>query len=192
MPVQTAHIAFPEWTEYRKKNGLDPLAMQTSSVSLYQDLLPGIRNVTRRIRYYGLYAWLCHTNAKNIGDMNPGSWQRFVRCAEALYALASERHGGETGVAGILWARKRLQSIGSGPPEFAQDVEPGSSSHYLKQAWGAYGVAYASQLHEVGVFGVVEGHDIPVPGPNFREEGVRFIFGKHIEYKPDTFCSLYY
>lgn len=31
-------IAFPEWTEYRKKNGLDPLGMQNSSVNLYQSL----------------------------------------------------------------------------------------------------------------------------------------------------------
>ena len=51
-------IAFPEWTEYRKKNGLDPLGMQNSSVNLYQSLLPGISNVTLRMRYYGLYAWL--------------------------------------------------------------------------------------------------------------------------------------
>ena len=35
-------VDYPEWTEYRKKNGLDPLGMQNSSVSLYQTLLPGI------------------------------------------------------------------------------------------------------------------------------------------------------
>lgn len=39
-------IAFPEWTEYRKKNSLDPLGMQNSSVNPYQSLLPGISNVT--------------------------------------------------------------------------------------------------------------------------------------------------
>lgn len=61
-------IAFPEWTEYRKKNGLDPLGMQNSSVNLYQSLLPGISNVTLRMRYYGLYAWLAQRYAKEIGD----------------------------------------------------------------------------------------------------------------------------
>lgn len=40
------HIAVPEWTEYRKKNGLDPLGMQNSSVSLYQTFLPGMLIVT--------------------------------------------------------------------------------------------------------------------------------------------------
>ena len=35
-------IAYPEWTEYRDKGGLDPLGMQNSSTNLYQRLLPGI------------------------------------------------------------------------------------------------------------------------------------------------------
>jgi hypothetical protein len=77
-------IAYPEWTEYRKKNGLDPLGMQTGSVNIYQRLLPGISNVTLRIRYYGLYAWLARTYAKEIGDTNPKTWQRFIRRTEAL------------------------------------------------------------------------------------------------------------
>lgn len=53
-----ANAACPEWTEYRKNNGLDPLGMQNSSINTCQALLPGISNVTLRMRYYGLYAWL--------------------------------------------------------------------------------------------------------------------------------------
>lgn len=36
MPAEK--IAYPEWTEYKKKNGLDPLGMQNSSINLYQRL----------------------------------------------------------------------------------------------------------------------------------------------------------
>src|SRR5437868_15541347 len=86
-------IACPEWTEYRKKNGLDPLGMQTGSINIYQRLLPGLSNVTLRMRYYGLYVWLADTYAKQIGDTNPKNWQRFVRRAEALYALVAQRKG---------------------------------------------------------------------------------------------------
>ena len=32
--AETTEINHPEWTEYRKKNGLDPLGMQNSSISL--------------------------------------------------------------------------------------------------------------------------------------------------------------
>jgi hypothetical protein len=35
-------IATPEWTEYRKKDGLDPLGMHNTSVGLYQTLLSGV------------------------------------------------------------------------------------------------------------------------------------------------------
>ncbi|MCP1835705.1 hypothetical protein J2R76_004045 [Bradyrhizobium sp. USDA 4532] len=56
-------ISYPAWTDHRRKNGLDPLGMQNSSLALYQTLLPGVGNVTLRMRYYGLYAWLCRTPA---------------------------------------------------------------------------------------------------------------------------------
>ena len=102
--ADTKEINYPEWTEYRKKNGLDPLGMQNSSISLYQTFLPGISNVTLRMRYYGFYAWLCRTYAQRIGRTNPEYWKRFIRRAEALYALIAYKRRGETGVAGIEWA----------------------------------------------------------------------------------------
>jgi hypothetical protein len=161
--------ALPDWTDYRKKNGLDPLGMQNTSVALYQRLLPGISNVTLRMRYYGFYAWLSDVYARGSGDTNPKSWQRFVRRAEALYALAAQHRGGEGGVAGILWAQRKLGSA-SGAVSFAEDAEPGSPSYYLKQAWGAYGAAYQSQLFEVGIFSEASGHAIPVPSPGMGED----------------------
>ena len=156
-------IAYPEWTEYRKKNGLDPLGMQTGSVNIYQRLLPGISNVTLRIRYYGLYAWLARIYAKEIGDTNPKSWQRFVRRAEALYALVAMRKGHETGVAGVDWAGRALENATGDVIDFADAAEPGSDNHYLLQPWGAYGAAYASQVYEIGIFAEAKGHTIPVP-----------------------------
>ena len=160
--LQEQNIAYPEWTEYRKKNGLDPLGMQTGSVNLYQRLLPGISNVTLRIRYYGLYAWLARTYAKESGDTNPNSWQRIVRRAEALYALVAQHNGSRTGVAGVDWAARVLVGA-SGEIDFGAAAEPGSEHYYLKQKWGVYGLAYRSQLFEIGVFAQAEEHKIPVP-----------------------------
>lgn len=169
MAMTATQIAYPEWTEYRKKNGLDPLGMQTSSISIYQSLMPGISNVTLRVRYYGLYAWLSRTYAQKVGATDPTTWQRFIRRSEALYALVAQRHGNETGVAGIMWAQRKLETAGDADIDFADDAEPGSPTYYLKQAWGAYGAAYASQLYEIGVFAQVEGHGIPVPGAQFGD-----------------------
>jgi hypothetical protein len=160
----TPTIDYPAWTEYRKKNGLDPLGMQNSSVGLYQTLLPGVSNVTLRMRYYGLYAWLCRTYAKRVGSIDPETWKRFIRRAEALYALIAYRRGGEGGVAGIDWAQRVLDgSDGKTPIDFASAAEPGSEDYYLKQAWGAYGAAYRSQLFEIGIFEESENDDLPLP-----------------------------
>lgn len=162
-PAEHLGINFPEWTESRKKNGLDPLGMQNSSVSLYQTFLPGISNVTLRMRYYGLYAWLARVYLKPGVDTNPENWKRFVRRAEALYALISYHHGSESGIAGIQWAQGAYDAAGEEPIDFATAAEPGSESYYLKQAWGAYGAAYASQLFEIGIFAPGQGHDLPLP-----------------------------
>ena len=40
--------------------GLDPLGLQNSSVRTYALLLPGLNNVTGKLRYYSFYAWLLH------------------------------------------------------------------------------------------------------------------------------------
>lgn len=168
--LEAVPINYPAWTEYRKKNGLDPLGMQNSSVSLYQSFLPGISNVTLRMRYYGLYAWLCRTYAQKIGNTNPDSWKRFIRRAEALYALIAIRHGGEGGVAGIEWAREAFDQSQGGPIEFAQAAEPGSENYYLKQTWGAYGAAYRSQLFDIGIFDQSNDHDLPLPSRDIGEQ----------------------
>ena len=162
-------IAFPEWTEYRKKNGLDPLGMQNSSVNLYQSLLPGISNVTLRMRYYGLYAWLAQRYAKEIGDTDPNNWKRHVRRAEALYALVAAHHGGEPGVAGTDWATRALEEAPGDTIDFKEAAEPGSEAYYLKQAWGAFGAAYRSQLFDIGIFDRSDDHEIPLPSKDLGE-----------------------
>jgi hypothetical protein len=155
---------FPEWTEYQKKNGLDPLGMQNSSVNLYQTFLPGISNVTLRMRYYGLYAWLCRAYAKRVGDTNPETWKRYIRRTEALYALIGYRHGSETGVAGIEWATKAINNSTGKIIEFVDSAAESSDSetHHLSQPWGAYGAAYGSQVFEIGILTRSSEHEIPL------------------------------
>lgn len=156
-------INLPEWTEIQEKSGLDPLGMQNSSIVLYQSLMPGISNVTLRMRYYGYYAWVCWQYAQHIGDTDTKTWQRFLRKSEALYALIAQHAGNELGIAGITWATNTLAALEGDTIDFADDAEPGAEGGYLKQAWGAYGAAYGGQLNTIGILSAVEGHEIPVP-----------------------------
>lgn len=163
-------VALPEWTEFRDKRGLDPLGMQNTSVVLYQRLLPGISNVTQRVRYYGFYAWLAKVYARDIGDTNPRTWQRMVRRGEALYALLSRSNEDHHGVAGGIWARKALEAAGESRVNYGRAADPEAKiDRYLKQPWGAYGAAYSSQLLVVGVLQQLESHQIPIPSPGIGD-----------------------
>jgi hypothetical protein len=162
-------VAVPEWTQVRQKSGQDPLGLQAPSVRLYQALAPGIGNATLRARYYGLYPWLSEEYAKQNHDADPDVWKRTVRRAEALLALMAakanlESEQQETGVAGLRWARDTLQEYEGGSIGFAAHTDPGGGGKpYLKQAWGAFGAAYESQLREAGVLGEAETHSLSVP-----------------------------
>lgn len=153
----------PEWTTKAEKRGLDPLGMQTTSVALYQQLVPGISNVTLRMRYYGLYAWLAQRYAMDVGDTSVERWCIYLRRAEALYALAAVHAGGERGVAGVDWATRALAGTDAEVAFHAATDRREGEPQYLKQKFGAFGAAYGSQLIDIGVLETVPGHDVPVP-----------------------------
>lgn len=170
----------PEWTQRAEKRGLDPLGMQTTSIALYQQLMPGIGNVTLRMRYYGLYAWLVHSYAKHIGDVSSNAWRGYLRRAEALYALVTALEGSEKvattttpdaafelGVAGVTWAIQAVTTFPEGELDFSKNCDLDSgASQYLAQRFGAFGAAYGAQLVEVGLLQYLEKHPIPVPTPD--------------------------
>lgn len=160
--------ALPEWTERQNKRGLDPLGMQNSGITLYQQLLPGISNVTLRMRYYGLYAWLSDTYARQSGSTDQAEWQRWVRRCEALYALAVTRSGGEGGVAGVEWAAKVLKGT-NGEIDFsvaAAPSSPGGPKVYLEQSMGVFGGAYATQMVEMQLLAEAKQHGLLVATPD--------------------------
>ncbi|MBL8261463.1 MAG: hypothetical protein JNM58_03485 [Xanthomonadaceae bacterium] len=163
-------VAVPQWTKLSKKRGVDPLGMQNSSVRIYQRLLPGISNVTLRIRYYGLYVWLADRYARDIGDTDQTAWQRRIRRAEALYALIAQVKGGERGVGGAEWAEKRLATAGERRLDFRDDTEPGSDTHYLQNPWGVFGQAYQSQLFAIGLLAYAAEHEIATPAPGVGDK----------------------
>ena len=149
-------------------------------------LLPGISNVTLRMRYYGLYAWLCRTYALNKPSNDPEDWKRFVRRAEALYALIAYHARNESGVAGILWAGKAYEDTVSETIDFAVAADPGSEPAYLKQAWGAYGAAYGSQLFAIGIFWESPNHAIPVPSKTVGDRLAR-VFAEELRELAELF-----
>ncbi len=141
----------PQWTEKADKRGLDPLGMQNSGVVLYQSLLPGISNVTLRMRYYGYYCWVSETYARRGATSDFEAWRNWIRRAEALFALVSAR-AEEGGVGGVDWANRRLAAeTRTIDFESAASTDP-SQERYLRQALGVFGGAYYTQMAEMGLF----------------------------------------
>lgn len=154
----------PQWTERAEKRGLDPLGMQNAGVQLYQELVPGISNVTLRVRYYGLYCWASEAYAREVGSTDTDQWRQWIRRLEALHALVAARDNRETGVAGILWAYDVI-AAGDDPIDFSicASTDP-QAVRYLRQSFGVFGQAYLSQMVELGLFyyDAGENHDLPI------------------------------
>lgn len=155
-------LAQPEWTEQTPRVGLDHLGMQVGSIGLYQTLLPGLSNVTSRMRYYGFFVWLADRYARDTGSTSRDTWERTVRRAEALYALVAVADGGAGGVAGTTWAAEAFAEQSGPVIDLIAGTDRSEARQYLQQRMGVFGAAYGSQLFEIGLFDRSDDHEIPL------------------------------
>jgi hypothetical protein len=134
--------------------GRDALGLQTTSQASYSTLLPGLTNLTNRIRYYGFYSWLLEIYAKEIGDTNPKIQNRFMRRGEYMIALIMQLHEKETTqIPGSLFAANELKNKETEPTfdlKFGADIEKGKST-YWKYSSGAFGQYYSGAMQAIGL-----------------------------------------
>lgn len=80
----------PFWAENSGfMTGRDPLGVQNSSIKTYGRLLPGMTNLTLRLRYYGFYMWILNEYDIKIKTKEENTLQNqynFVRRAELIIA----------------------------------------------------------------------------------------------------------
>lgn len=135
--------------------GLDPLGLQNTSDATFAMLLPGLNNVTGRIRYYSFYCWLLDEYSKQSGSTNPSHQQQFIRRAEYIIALASSYFEGEaSGIPGSLYASKQItkdintaHSLQSG----TYQANGSTTDTYWKYPLGAFGQYYLGSLSDMGL-----------------------------------------
>ena len=102
----------PFWvTNANFVRGRDPLGMQNSSISVYSKLLPGMTNLTLRLRYYGMYLWLLdeyHNLPKDHElHINAEGQYNFIRRAELLLAyLMVNQYENEQSIIGSDYASR--------------------------------------------------------------------------------------
>ena len=160
-----------EWSELGYwTSGLDPLGLQAFPIELYQQLIPGLTNITVRPRFYSFYTWLCWINARNenLRITDDQEWRTFVRRSEAILTLASLRSGIDDayGMPGVEWARKQEDTDQIVDVTVATDPEHygNESKRYLKAPQGGFGQAYKPVLlNTLGLLAQADEHSIAVP-----------------------------
>lgn len=106
----------PFWAENSGfLTGRDPLGIQNSSIATYAILLPGMTNLTMRIRYYGFYCWLLNVfyeRNKNARDVSIKDHYNFIRRAElALAFLMTNNYDNLQSIVGSQFANKNNETF---------------------------------------------------------------------------------
>lgn len=131
--------------------GLDPLGLQNPSTRAYSYLLPGLNNVTSRIRSYTFYCWLLEEFAHQIKNSNPAEQQAFIRKAEYIVALIAASHNIQ-GVAGSLYAYKQVNATDTFDLQSGTYSANGSTQGtYWQYSFGVLGQYYIGSLRQIGL-----------------------------------------
>ena len=132
--------------------GQDPMGMLNIGEQVFTMLLPGLNNITERIRYYSFYCWFFGWYAKDIGSEDPKDLNKYIRRAEYLLALIAAKSNA-SGIAGITEAAKNYNetalsfSLSEGTGERKVNFE----NTYWKNSRGVFGTNYVNSLKIIGL-----------------------------------------
>ena len=148
--------------------GRDPLGVQNSSISVYASLLPGMTNLTLRLRYYGMYLWLLDQYDKlpeaNVFKKDQQAQYTFIRRAELILAFVMiNKHPNEQSVIGSQYVGENIDEI---KEKGFYDISQGADKHkdtpkgsvYWDYTSGALGQYYAGSLIALNLIQITSGY----------------------------------
>lgn len=139
--------------------GLDHLGVKAPIMHIYSELLPGITNVTDRLRYYSFYTWVVWSLDQR-GERSADAFQRAIRRADCLFTLVAESHGladredkdahsGATVGNSTLSAVARKLGDGGTVHLSTYASEEVSDTRYFKNRFGGLGQYYLGSLRDL-------------------------------------------
>lgn len=153
--LKNGEALYPYWGKsFDKITGLDPLGQQNASERIYSHLLPGITNLTNRIRYYGFYCWiLWNYEELNKNRFNQKEHRIFIRRAEFTVALVmNQMTDSISQIPGSNKANEVLSSKNSDAPiDISDYADHNKEGAYWKYATGALGQYYITSLRTMGL-----------------------------------------
>lgn len=137
---------YPFWgTSVNLITGLDPLGLQTTSEATYAAMLPGISNLTNRLRYYGFYCWLLSFYFSKEKKGNSLEQYKFIRRAELIIAiLMHSKRADVQQITGSRFAGGMIDTTEASYYDiaFGADKDGTNKSVYWKYPSGAFGQYY--------------------------------------------------
>lgn len=134
-------------------SGLDQLGLNLTSERIFDLLLPGLNNVTQRIRYYSFYCWFFDWYASTIRNTSRSKQNNYLRRAEFLLALiaAYKNLGGIPGITKAL----TIFEISDETIDLKLGTQEGALSEgsYWKNPRGVLGQYYISSIKQMGILG---------------------------------------
>lgn len=162
--------------------GLDPLGLQNTSDTTFSFLLPGLNNVTGRIRYYSFYCWLLDAYSKESGSTNPKDQRQFIRRSEFIVALISQYIDGDSSsIPGSNYAGAEVNAKGLTHHNLQEGIyKPDGSTRdtYWNYSSGAFGQYYLGSLRDIGIVAERENHADIYVRTNKREN--EFVSGEEL------------
>ena len=132
-------------------SGLDQLGLNLTSERIFDLLLPGLNNVTQRIRYYSFYCWFFDWYSQTIRTTSKSKQNKYLRRAEFLLALVAA-HNKAQGVPGISKAES-IYEVSDTLINLVLGTNEGASSEgsYWKNTRGVLGQYYISSIKQMGI-----------------------------------------
>lgn len=153
--LQKGNSIYPFWGEnVNLITGLDPLGLQVTSEATYATMLPGLSNLTNRLRYYGFYCWLIDFYFKKEKQGNQTEQYRFIRRAELLIAILMQKERkGIMQITGSDFASNLINNATSNTFDLAAgaDKDSGNEKTYWKYPSGAFGQYYFGALQALSL-----------------------------------------
>lgn len=162
MVIKKNDSIVPFWGKGKDaKTGLNQLGMRTIVEALFASLLPGMNNVTDRIRYYSFYCWLLE-RYKEAGAGADGKYHRedfikFLRTSEYLLAIINYYSGNTLGIPGITYVYNHIEDS----PETINLADgimtpTGTYGSYWANRWGVFGQYYVASILDMALIGHTE------------------------------------
>lgn len=152
--LQKGNSVYPFWGEnVNLITGLDPLGLQVTSEATYATMLPGLSNLTNRLRYYGFYCWLLDFYFKKEKQGNHLLQYRFIRRAELMIAIIMQSERPDiTQITGSLFAANLIkEQLNNYDLAAGADKDVGNGKSYWKYPSGAFGQYYFGALQALSL-----------------------------------------